>query len=86
MFVKSYVVGRNDCRSTIAARYGVAYSAPLLDRRIVDFILSLPLERFVADGFVRQPYRAAMTGILPEMIRTRTDKSAPTPDAMLNLA
>lgn len=86
MFVKSYVVGRNDHWSTIAARHGVAFSAPLLDRRIVDFILSLPLERFLADGFARQPYRTAMTGILPDKIRTRTDKSAPTPDAMLNFA
>lgn len=86
MFVKSYVIGRNDYWSAIAARHGVAHSAPLLDRRIVDFILSLPLERFLADGFARQPYRTAMTGILPESIRTRTDKSAPTPDAMLNVA
>lgn len=86
MFVKSYVIGRNDYWSTIAARHGVAFSAPLLDRRIVDFILSLPLERFLADGFARQPYRTAMTGILPEKIRTRTGKSAPTPDAMLNFA
>jgi len=86
MFVKSYVIGRNDHWSTIAARHGVAHSAPLLDRRVVDFVLSLPLERFLADGFARQPYRTAMTGILPESIRTRPDKSAPTPDAMLNVA
>jgi asparagine synthase (glutamine-hydrolysing) len=56
------------------------------DPAIVDFILSLPLERFLAEGFARQPYRTAMTGILPDRIRTRTDKSAPTPDAMLNFA
>lgn len=75
MFTRGYLAGRNDHLSILAARHGVAYSAPLQDRRIVDFVLSLPLERFLADGLARQPYREAMIGVLPEAVRTRVDKS-----------
>ena len=58
----------------MAARHGLAASFPLLDRRIVDFILSLPLHMFLADGQSRQPFRRAMLGILPEPVRLARHK------------
>jgi hypothetical protein len=76
----SYLVARANYWSIIGARHGIAFSYPLADRRILDFALSLPLERFVDRGFSRQPHRNAMAGILPESIRWRDTKFAPFPD------
>lgn len=57
-----------------AARHGVAVSFPLLDRRVVDFMLSLPVSMFLADGQSRQPFRRAMIGILPDPVRLAREK------------
>lgn len=82
----SYIIDRGTRWAQIGARHGIAFSFPLLDRRIIDFVLSLPITRFVSDGLARQPYRTAMSGILPELIRTRESKFVPFPDAPLTLA
>ena len=82
----SYVVGRNVRWAAIGARRGIAFAFPMLDRRVIDFMLGLPLERLVGDGYARQPHRAAMTGILPESIRLRESKFVAFPDAPLALA
>jgi len=86
MLTESYLVGRADRWSIIGARHGIAFSYPLADRRILDFSLSLPLERFADRGFSRQPFRNAMAGILPESIRWRDSKFLPFPDMPANLA
>jgi asparagine synthase (glutamine-hydrolysing) len=86
MLTESYLVDRADRWSILGARHGVAFSYPLVDRRIIDFILSLPLDRFVDGGFARQPFRNAMAGILPESIRWRTTKYSPFPEIPQNLA
>jgi asparagine synthase (glutamine-hydrolysing) len=71
--------------SMIGSRHGIAYTYPLADRRILDFILSLPIDRLVDGGFSRQPFRNAMEGILPESIRWRRTKFLPFPDVSSNL-
>ncbi len=86
MLTDSYVVGRNNRWSLLGARHGIAFTHPLLDRRIIDFSLSLPLERFLDDGFSRQPFRNAMTGILPDLVRLRLTKFNVFPDMALQLA
>jgi asparagine synthase (glutamine-hydrolysing) len=86
MLNDSYLVGRGNRWSILGARYGVAYTYPLLDRRIIDFMLSLPLEYFLDGGFSRQPFRNAMAGILPESIRWRDTKFVPFPDIPAGLA
>lgn len=80
MLTDSYLVGRATHWAIIGARHAVAFTYPLLDRRIIDFALSLPVERFVDGGFSRQPFRNAMAGILPESIRWRDSKFVPFPD------
>src|SRR5262245_36954986 len=80
-----FLTGPNNVWSAVAARHGIAVSYPLLDRRILDFCLTLPIERFLEDGFSRQPFRRAMAGILPESIRWRTSKFSVFPDAPANL-
>jgi asparagine synthase (glutamine-hydrolysing) len=49
---------------------GLAFAFPLLDRRVVEFALSLPSELFVRGGFRRRPFRDAMAGVLPESVLT----------------
>lgn len=86
MLADSYVTGRNTWWAMVGARHGIAFSCPLLDRRIIDFALSLPVERFVEGGHARQPFRNAMAGILPDTVRLRRGKFAIHPDLPLVLA
>ncbi len=86
MLTDSYLDARANRWSIIGARYGIAFSYPLAERRVLDFCLSLPIERFLDGGYSRQPFRNAMAGILPESIRWRTSKFTPFPDLPLNLA
>ncbi|MGE5477121.1 MAG: asparagine synthase-related protein [Bacteroidales bacterium] len=72
--------------AAIGARHGIAFAYPLMDRRVIDFMLSLPLERFARDGLTRQPFRDAMAGVLPEEVRLRDSKYLPYPDLPLVLA
>lgn len=86
MLADSFVAGRNTWWATAGARHGIAFACPLLDRRIIDFALSLPLERFVHNGHARQPFRDAMTGILPDAVRLRPGKFIIHPDLPVVLA
>lgn len=73
-FADHHIPSRCTYFSLLAARHGLAVSFPLLDRRVVDFMLSLPAALFLADGYARQPFRRAMTGILPDRVRLATTK------------
>lgn len=73
-FADHHIPSRCTYYSILAARHGIAVSFPMLDRRVVDFILSLPVHFFLADGYARQPFRRAMQGILPERVRLATSK------------
>jgi asparagine synthase (glutamine-hydrolysing) len=81
-----YLAPRATSWAVQGARAGVAFSFPLKDRRVLDFMLSLPLNRLVESGFTRQPFRNAMAGILPEDIRWRETKFVPSPEAPLTFA
>lgn len=68
------------------ARYGLAYAFPFLDRRLVEFALSLPSDLFLRGGFRRRVFRDAMVDVLPERVRWRHQKYHPFPDAALDVA
>lgn len=68
-FADHHIPSRCAFYAMLAARHGLAVSFPLLDRRVVDFVLSLPAFMFLADGQSRQPFRRAMRGVLPEKVR-----------------
>ncbi|MBI4866024.1 MAG: hypothetical protein HY816_03645 [Candidatus Wallbacteria bacterium] len=57
---------------------------PLLDSRIVDFMLELPADQLQRDGWQRSVMRRAMRGILPELIRTRRDKGGAFDPALMS--
>jgi len=47
---------------------------PFRDRRLVEFVLALPAHQSYNRGAFKHVLRTAMTGILPELIRTRTER------------
>lgn len=53
---------------------GVRYEYPLLDRRLIEFALSIPDHLYFRDGWKRWLYRTAMAGILPDEVRWYPDK------------
>lgn len=73
-FADHHIPSRCTYYSILAARHGLAVSFPLLDRQVVDFMLSLPTRMFLADGQSRQPFRRAMRGILPDRVRLARNK------------
>lgn len=59
---------RNSMACSIEARL------PFMDHRLVSFIFSLPANQKIREGMTKHVMRAALKGIVPERIRTRTDK------------
>ncbi|NGM24196.1 hypothetical protein G3576_29675 [Roseomonas stagni] len=73
-FADHHIPSRCAFHAIMGARHGVAPSFPLLDRQVVEFMLSLPTPMFLADGQTRQPFRRAMAGILPDRVRLSRHK------------
>jgi asparagine synthase (glutamine-hydrolysing) len=57
-----------------AQEFSQALRFPLLDVRVIEFMLSVPVEQLQKGGWPRSLMRRAMQGILPEVIRLRRDK------------
>jgi asparagine synthase (glutamine-hydrolysing) len=60
---------------------------PFLDYRLVEFLFRLPADHKINGARTKHVLREAMTGVLPESIRTRKDKLGfkPTPSLTFNL-
>ena len=62
--------------STQAGRaFGVDTRHPFADRRVVEFCYALPAQHKLVDGWTRHIVRQGLTGVLPEAIRLRGDKT-----------
>ena len=48
---------------------------PFLDRRLVEFLMAIPPEQTFRNGLQKFILRETMRGILPEVVRTRLDKT-----------
>ena len=59
------------------ATAGINYLYPLLDRRVIEFALSVPDHLFMRDGWKRWLYRAATEGLLPDEVRWNRHKMDP---------
>jgi len=67
------------------SHHQLEYCYPLLDRRIVEFLVQIPVAHFYAGGLKRGLIRKAMIGILPEKIRMRMNKLPYSPaDELIN--
>jgi asparagine synthase (glutamine-hydrolysing) len=80
------IAERAEVWAQTGARHGLAFAFPLLDRRVVEFSLSLPSELFLRGGFRRRPFRDAMAGVLPTSVRLRHQKYQPFPSHLIDLA
>lgn len=69
-----------------AARHGTSYAFPFLDRDLMDYALRLPTEVFRVDGVGRWIFRQAMTGVLPDSVRTNTQRLPLSPCKVLEAA
>jgi asparagine synthase (glutamine-hydrolysing) len=85
LMTSPHVVERAEVWAQTGARHGLAFAFPLLDRRVVEFSLSLPSELFLRDGFRRRPFRDAMADLLPARVRLRHKKYQPFPGRMIDL-
>ncbi len=54
--------------------HSIEARVPFLDRPFFEYVASLPLDRKLRDGWTKNIFRRAMTGILPEDIRLRRTK------------
>ena len=54
--------------------HSVESRVPYLDHRLVEFALGLPDDYKLSGGVTKRVLREAMSGVLPERIRTRVDK------------
>jgi asparagine synthase (glutamine-hydrolysing) len=64
------------CETFHAAAHGVELRYPCRDRRVVEFILRLPVEQLYRPGTTRPVLREAMRGLLPEEVRMRVGKTS----------
>lgn len=71
-FTQLPTVLRNFDRLSMA--HGVEVRAPFMDWRLVCFMFSLPSTSKIGAGFTKRILRDALNDILPEPIRTRTQK------------
>jgi len=62
------------------ASLGMDIRFPYWDKEIVEFLIDIPPEQFIAQGLKRSLFRRAMKGILPEEVRLRNTKHPYTPD------
>lgn len=69
-----HIPNRMDSWSLHSERYGFTYKYPLLDKAVLEFWFSLPIEYTYYNMQSRLLYREAMKGILTEQIRVRKDK------------
>jgi asparagine synthase (glutamine-hydrolysing) len=73
-----HVSQRIEYCSLIARKYGIEYRYPLLDKRLIEFYLSIPIRLKARNGIGRYAIRKAIEGIVPEKIQWRNDKSGAT--------
>lgn len=76
-FLNSLLQYRLESWALLGGRSGYRYRYPLLDRRIVEFALSLPGYHFFSQGVRRHLFRTATQGLLPDSVRLCRDKSEP---------
>lgn len=69
-----HIPDRMDSWSLHSERYGFVYKYPLLDKALLEFWFSMPIEYTYCNMQSRLLYREAMKGILTECIRVRRDK------------
>jgi len=68
-----------EMREQFEARFSIESRSPLLDRRLVEFLIAVPEDQRWRGANPKFILRQAMRGILPEVVRTRQGKAGFTP-------
>lgn len=61
-------------------RFGMQSAVPLLDKKIMEFMIDIPMHLFVKGGYKRSLIRYAMQGTVPSEVLWRKDKGMYSPD------
>ncbi|RPA66623.1 hypothetical protein EF405_20265 [Cyclobacteriaceae bacterium YHN15] len=69
-----HIPWRMESEFILGNQYGVEYRYPLLDRRIVEFMLEIPSKVLAAFPYSRPLIREISKGVLPEQVRMHTSK------------
>lgn len=72
-----HLAHRMEAWAARGSEYGIEYRYPLLDRRLVEFALTIPDHLFIKQGWKRYLFRRAFEGILPDEILRKKVKSDP---------
>ena len=84
LLTSPHISERAEKEAQIAARHGTALAFPLLDRRVVEFALTLPSEHFVRDGVRRRVFRDAMADLLPAKVWNEDRKLTAFPSVIID--
>lgn len=77
LLTRGPITQRTEAWAAQAIRYGMSYTYPLLDKRVVEFALSVPDHLYFQNGQNRYLFRQATKGILPDSVRLKTLKRDP---------
>jgi asparagine synthase (glutamine-hydrolysing) len=69
-----HLTNRIEAWALSGGQKGLVYSYPLLDRRIVEFALGIPVNLFFKQGWKRYIFRSATKDLLPDQIRWNKTK------------
>ena len=83
LFDLGAIQSRLDTWAASGVRHGIEYRYPLLDRRVLEFIYSIPADMFIRDGQTRWLMRTAMDDLLPETVKRHAGKNEPVRGADL---
>ena len=64
---------------TATSYFNLEMTYPMVDRRVVECLLEIPIEHFIADGMYRGLIKKAMKNIVPDLILNRNDKGFYSP-------
>ena len=69
-----YLAERTEMWCVHGFNFGIEYRYPLLDKRIIEFVLSIPSDIFLKKNISRVLFRDVIEGILPDEIRLNKTK------------
>lgn len=84
--LNSYLQERIEAWAQFGEIYGVNYLYPMLDKRVIEFVLTIPTEQLSRNGWRRFLFRNAMQDVLPTSVQWNKSKVEPALDKNLNVS
>ncbi len=67
---------RMESENLVGLKWGLEYRYPMADIRVLQYMLSIPMEQKISSQLSRRIFRLATKGLIPESIRLRDIKTA----------